>query len=218
MSFGPDTFTVGTTTNIDAYPAVSPNNDYAYNNGSGGDVVAEEANDRVQIVSTTITILVRIVDPSVANGVELPVEADCFSDTLFNSTGVAARVEPGGTNNAYFTYFEDDAANECRLLRTDGGSEVLIDSVDASLVGGSARLHSLVAKGTGATVTLTWNIAGMAVPRSIGDSAANRKTTGGPGFAGFNSVANSVWLDNLLVRFSRVPDPSRTLRLIGAGL
>jgi hypothetical protein len=190
-----DNFTVAADTNIDAYPSGSP--DYAYNNGSGTNFTVNAANDRVQDLSTTTTVAARIIDAAVPTG-DQEITADCFSNTTDNSGGVAARMATAGTQNYYSTYLEQNQANECRLHRLDTGTEVLLDSVDAGFSGGSARSHRLKVTGAGATVTVEWQIGTMAA-RSVGDTAANRKTSGPPGIIGYNGSPNVIWVDNVSV-------------------
>ena len=190
-----DTFTVAVNANIDAYPATP---DYAYNNGSAGAIVVNAANDRAQWVSTVSTYKARIINGAVPTG-DQQISADCAHDATYNSGGVAARLNAGGTDNGYFTYLEEDQANECRLIRVDAGSEVLIDSFNAGYTGAATRAHTLKATGAGVTVTLEWSIGPSMSTRSYGDTDANRKTSGPPGIIGFNDSANIATVDNVSV-------------------
>ena len=77
--FGPDTFTVGADTNIDAYPAASPNNDYSYNLGSGANLVANAVNDRVQWDGGAGGAAARLVDGAAPSGTQ---------ETIFDATSI----------------------------------------------------------------------------------------------------------------------------------
>ena len=60
--FGPDLFTVGADTNIDAYPAGDPDYAYITGRGSGSNLTANAANDRVQTPTTNTNVSARIID------------------------------------------------------------------------------------------------------------------------------------------------------------
>lgn len=190
-----DSFTVAVDTNIDAYPAGSP--DYAYINGSGANITVNAANDRAQLPNNGgSTYCARIIDAAVPTG-DQEITGTCYSNTSGNSGGVAVRCATGSNDN-YISYIDYPQTNEVRLLRIDAGSEVLVASADRGTSGNSAHTHRLKATGTGATVSLELQIDATAV-LTYADTAANRKTSGTPGLCGYNAVGDTIYVDNLSV-------------------
>ena len=190
-----DNFVVGSDTNIDAYPAGSP--DYAYINGAGANLTVNAANDRVQLPgSGGSTYAARIIDAAVPTG-DQEITGTCYNDTSGNSGGLAVRCATGSNDN-YISYIDYPQTNEVRLIRIDAGSEVLIASADRGTSGNAAHTHRLRATGSGATVSLELQI-DATTTLTASDTAANRKTSGTPGVAGYNGVGNTVYIDSLSV-------------------
>ena len=195
--FGPDTFTVGADTNIDAYPAASPNNDYSYNLGSGSNLTANAANDRVQWDGSAGGAAARLVDAAAPSGVQ---------ETIFDATsiltdfgaGVGTRFISDGTRNYYAGYMNDAAVNEVTLFRYDGGSGINQTSGNRGLSGAATRRMRLRTIGAGTRVATELQIDDTR-PVVFTDTSVDRKTSGAPGFDFDPVVGTASWVDNFTI-------------------
>lgn len=197
-----DNFTVGSNTNIDAYPAAGA--DYAYNAGSGANLTVNAANDRVQNGALNVFYAARIIDASVPTG-DQEMKALCghLSDASLGNGYVCARMATGGTlTNYYWLHLDTGNVNEVRVLRDDNGSSVLVDSFnDGIAAAAGSNTHRLKVTGAGATVTLEVQLGNPGTTHSgITDSTANRKTAGPPGLGAYNeNAAGDGWVDDVSV-------------------
>ena len=140
--FGPDTFTVGADTNIDAYPAGDP--DYAYNAGSGVALLVNAINDRVEEDLVASEPLARLIDAAAPTATQ-EVIGD-VTNQAGNNEGckLAARcATTGNLNNCYKSFFGDVAASEVIVERFDNGTGVTLASGDRGLSGGASKRHRL---------------------------------------------------------------------------
>lgn len=189
-----DAFTVGANTNIDAYPSGSP--DYAYNQGSGADLTVNATNDRVQTTTVSPTYLsARIIDPAVPTG-DQEITATCNISGTDRQGYVCARCATDGSANLYAGLLDLTQANEVQIIRFDAGVYNVIASADRGFAGAGTHTLRLKVTGSGATVSLEFQVDATASV-TFADTSANRKTSGPPGIAG-NSSAND-WVDDVSV-------------------
>ena len=175
--FGPDTFTVASDINIDAYPSGNP--DYAYNVGSGSNLQVNAANDRVQAVLDGVFLTARCIDATAPTGDQ---EATATVGAgLFDCPLLCARMASSGTlTNYYYGYINLDNANEVILCRLDDGSGVQLASAARGLLAGThtARIKAI---GAGATVAVEFQVDATTM-LTYDDTSATRKTSGPSGF------------------------------------
>ena len=198
LVFGPDTFTVGADTNIDAYPAAGA--DYAYNNGSGANLTVNAANDRVQAPTGDATqdFVARLIDAAAPTGSQ-----EAIGDGIASAAGAADfgtvnnRCAAGGTYDLYMTRYVPNTGTFV-IRRTDAGVETtLITRTDATgIVNNRMRLRAI---GSGSAVALEAQHEDLR-PLQYSDTAANRKTSGAPGLQiDNNGTGNNAALDNFSV-------------------
>ena len=194
--FGPDTFTVGADTNIDAYPAGDA--DYAYTEGSGTDLTVNAANDRVQTASLETNKYARLIDAAAPTGDQEEI-ADCQASATGGDAVGRCLVRGGAVgNHCYICDVNIAAANELEIYRLDAGSASLVASSDRGLTGDAMRRMRLRATGAGARVAIVQQ-ADDTRPLLFVDTTANRKTSGTPGLSLYNVTANAAFVDNLSV-------------------
>jgi len=191
-----DSFTVGADTDIASYPSAG-DPDYAYVSGVGspGDLTVNAANDRVEITVVGSPRSFVLIDASAPTGDQ---DVVCRGNTVASagqSTAAAAR-HSTSTNDLYRVQFNDTAANEVEIVRTDAGTPTTIASADRGLSGTATRFFRMRATGTGATVSTLVQIDGTS-PLTFDDTAANRKTSGNPGGRLPSSAIGTFWFDDL---------------------
>ena len=92
--FGPDAFTVGADTNIDAYPAGDA--DYAYVLGSGTNITVSGANDRAELVPGS-DVLARLIDAAApTSNQEVIVDASNAANNSYGAVVTRANSTAGG--------------------------------------------------------------------------------------------------------------------------
>lgn len=191
-----DAFLVGADTDINVY------GDW---DETLGNLIVEEATDRVEMVATGADCFARW------NGAGSPVEglamADLFTwagaDPDYGTMGVGARLDASG--NGYLSEW-DPRADDCQLYRVTGGGATftLLEELSTTDSEGSIPNAYIQALGTGATVNIEIgddnNGAAIIV---FADTDAARHTSGLFGISGFNNAAaainggaNPAWLDN----------------------
>lgn len=191
--FGPDTFTVGVDTNIDAYPAGDP--DYAYNLGAGASLTVNAANDRVQDTDADDRTA-RVIDAAAPTATqEAILDGDNAASPGEDSAWVTTRNASGGTTDLYLCLMSDPAASEVLLGRWDAGVFTSLLTTDRGLAGAATRRFRMRAIGTGARVALEAQIDNTR-PAVFTDTAANRKTSGPPGLGAGDL---NLWVDNYSV-------------------
>ena len=192
LVFGPDEFTVGADTNIDAYPAAGA--DYAYNVGSGSNLTVNAANDRVQR-GVAGSFVARLIDAAAPTGNQ-EVILDGDNINLAEASAIPmTRAATGGTDDLYFTDMNTGIANEVQLYRDDAGTSVLLANGDRGLSGAATRRMRLRAVGSGTAISLETQIDDTR-PLTFSDTAANRKTSGPPGLG---ILDTATFVDNLSV-------------------
>ncbi len=188
---GPDPFTVGSDTNLDAYAGAPLT--FSYMAGSGAGAYVNATNDRVQgngSISTAYTLRATNADAPTANqeiraGVTLCGNA---SSSVWLNLRCAA-----GTHDCYEV--EQDTAN-VRLARIDAGSGTILATAARGLSDGTAYASRGRATGTGSSVWIVAQI-GDTAPAQFEDTNANRKTSGTPGVGLFYNAVDNSWLDNV---------------------
>jgi hypothetical protein len=187
-----DTFTVGADTNIDAYPAGDP--DYAYNAGTGNNIIVSGANDRVENNATGSTFLVAIIDGAVP--ADMPwyrVNAATVSAAAADQiVSPAVQVGSNGEDEGYFLYW--DNATQLSVYRRVTSTDTLVASLVLPETAPTTDMFLEVQVGT--SVALRWGV-GIYSAGTI-DTNAARLTTGRPGIYTFAS-AGTPFLDTLTV-------------------
>jgi len=188
-----DSFTVTGDTNIDAYPAGSP--DYQYGSvGSGSNATVSAVNDRVESVTTASHV--RLIDAAAPSGDQEAIIRGNTATGNENAQVMVRHTLVSGLGNAYRIDWRNAEANELRLSRADNDIVTSLASADRGLSGAATRFFRIRALGTGATVSLLGQIGDTAV-LTVDDVDAARKMTGAPGF-GLATPASS-WKDDFQV-------------------
>ena len=194
--FGPDTFTVGADTNIDAYPAGDP--DYTYATGSGSDLTVNAANDRAQSPQTLVDPAARVSDAGAPTGAQ-EIIADCSDNGTGAKAGVTTRHATTGNLANYYLHEVDGAdVSEVEMWRADDGSFISLAAVDRGLPASATRRLRFRTVLSGASISLEAQPDDTR-PVVVGDTAATRKTSGPSGVRISSSVANAVFIDNLSI-------------------
>lgn len=193
-----DSFTAGADTDIESWPAASPNNDYDYILFAGANNLrVTAATDRCEANSGGNDQIARISDASVSSGVDYQISLDAFRTGGYSGGYPAVRCGAADSGNCYLVLCASSTVQE--LYRCNGGTFTLLSS--GSITAADSTLHAwtLRASGTGATVTLTWTLDGSA-DQTFGDSSGSRLTTGVVGIGGYmDGTAYSVYVDNVSV-------------------
>ncbi len=195
--FGPDTFTVGVDTNIDAYPSGDP--DYTYNESSGTTLTVNAANDRVQNAASGVRAFARIIDAAVPTGSQEILLDGNNSATNDECPHASTRCATTGTlTNRYALRLDVGAASELVILRQDDGTFTSLLAQDRGLTGAATRRYRLRTIGT--TSVAVEAQCDDVRPLIATDTGASRKTAGPPGVGTASTAsANTIWLDNVSV-------------------
>ena len=189
-----DSFTnsSGSDVRIDQWPSAgSP--DYAYNGGSGTNLVVSNANDRVEASVTSTLLLARCIDAAGGITGDQECSATCYQElSQYNESFMRARAASGSQD--YYALFVE--RGEILLVRFDAGSGTTLASGATGLADG-ARTYTLRATGTN-PVALTGTISGQ-TPVTYSDSSASRKSSGVPGFGIFTFDTAKGYVDDFSV-------------------
>jgi len=171
--FGPDTFTVGADTNIDAYPSGNP--DYAYSRGSGSTITVNAANDNAENNSASPSVA-RVIDPAVsASMVVQEGRATVLVPSAGGNSEVGIAVRYSSSTRGYAGALTR-LINEVVIMEDDAGLTTLA-SADKGLVTDVAYSASFRAVGGAGGAWLTLIINGQALTFSDTTAPAN----GAPG-------------------------------------
>lgn len=189
-----DSFTVGSNTNLDAYPSGSA--DYAYNLGSGAEFTVNAANDRIQQTVTGTDDIVRIINSaSPTNGVGI-ISATLFGSSGNDSTpGLMVRVATDGTQNGYMAYYYN-AQQRVTIYRVTPGAFTQLTDVGRAL--SPPQTCTFKAVTNGSQVDLTATAAGVA-DVTYSDSTGGRFLSGAFGIHMFSATANVAYIDNISI-------------------
>ncbi len=200
--FGPDSFTVGSDTNIDAYPGGGAN--YTYAVGSGTDLTVEAANDRVKAIGAP-DIWANVTNAAVPSTLgDQEIRAVVSNSTISNNGSVHITCKGSG-DEAYLGVLDPSSANEVILYELINGAANLLASADRLLVGLTAYTTALTCRSGTQRLIIDGETEITATDATL--------STGRPGIYGFESSGSATgWLDNY-----EVDDLSFGIRLVGVG-
>ena len=210
-----DSFTVGANIDPASYPSGNP--DYSYLLGAVNNAEVDATDDRLEIVSTAVDVVLRIIDTTAPTG-DQQITADCRSEGSDDNGNVAARCA-AATADCYVGQTIKSEANEVKIYRVTSGGFTLIADGDRGLANAAAT-HSYRLKATGTNpVELEFQVDATAAV-TFSDSDASRKQSGRSGIGGYNDATRQGWVDNVsvddLVAAAMVP-PTPTLKLQAVG-
>lgn len=187
-----DSFTnsSGSDVNIDEWPSAG-DPDYAYNVGSGDNIIVSNANDRVESAlggAFPNFKTVRLIDAAVPTGDQEITFTGRYTGP-FTETMAFARCTTTNTRDGYELTLEDGVVY---LIRVDGTTNTILASGGSGIPDGSYT-YRLRATGTN-PVVLDASVG--AIHLTYEDSSADRKESGPPGFS---FVLAGGWIDDLSV-------------------
>lgn len=190
-----DNYTVDADTNLNAYPAGSP--DYAMVLGAAADLIASGANKRVE---GTIAgdLHARIIDAAGAITGDQEISGDCHAVIAGSPSGAVSARHSTTSADFYMSFIQGEAADEVRIYRVDAGTFVLVAAADRGITTDGTRRHRLRVTGAGATVNVEFQVDALSA-LTFADTSANRKTSGPPGVGMYTNAAGAVWVDNVTV-------------------
>lgn len=182
-------FTAAVDTNLDTFGG------WAYMLGSGGAMLVDATNDRVQVTGFAGSDVRARYTGAGTTTADQEVTLQVNVKT-FNNAGILTRCA-AGADTCYAAIIEPAQANQLRIYRIVAGVATLLASAAVTITAPGVNSIRFKTTGSGATVALEAAVNGSAA-LTYADTDAARLTSGHPGVHG-TTDENFTWFDTFVV-------------------